>query len=442
MGGENTAGATIYFGQIDTNLYMNQENLKTTEQNQKYIHTEISYDAANNSALFKYNDNNYYPHAISIVKIGNNEILLVVETRTERTSTNDILYLCVKLIGGSNESSISKYIDIANQQSSVSNLVVFSSSDLFGGVDKTEVKGKIISSPNSGKIFTCLLESPVDVLQSSFNKLANLTTMTNYGVLFYNIHLDMTLATNVYLKRSTLQTIMDCQPATGDDMKNMENVNANGIISRETLFSNTLVLLTVLGLLLGTYVMIFEDIFKFLIVDFMKTEDTGLLSKDGKMSMNFTILYWYVVFISIAITLIISSLTNHVSHHMVAGLVLIIFIFLSNYLYRYRISDNLRLTIGESPNLLTAIQNFINVNERYMKYLKILFIVISFFLYIYCYYNILSHTEIGILEMALILYFLCMAVCYYISTSNPLTMLVLFAIGLIFIFLMLMRLFF
>ena len=274
------AKLNLYFNPIKPTLYMSKSSIFTIGGvNRKYIKATLSNDATNNSAIVKYDDTNYFPESFIFycVDVANNSYMFVIETRKDRAiSSENCLFLCfpVTLNHNAETSTLSEYLKAISVDTpksiklELSEVMKNDANGYFTGFDVNYVyvsNNSITVSADTALLSGLTNKLNLDNLYSGIN-----STKTDKSV-------------NAILKQSELQTIMDCQAATGDDMADMENVNVNATISREQLMSNTVVMILMFAGIIFFIFSIFDNLMYslFSIIDVLNKYNITVL-KDEK----------------------------------------------------------------------------------------------------------------------------------------------------------------
>jgi hypothetical protein len=335
--------AQVYYSVFDSILYTNNKNIIIDDDSKKkYAKIEFSYDAGNNNAFLKYNDTNYFPHSITITSRGTEkEYLCVIECRFDRKTANkDIMYIVFNVDVDetlSEVTSLSKLAKSLKNTEAQQEVVNFKSVDIID--DENLVKGELAIHSATNTI-TCSLNGIIKIKDSlGFTESPLITTICP------NILLDSVDDMPVIFKKTTLYSVMDCEPIDGEDMSQMKKTNVNELISQEDVLNKTVILFVIFAGIIGIISVFFDTLYDIFVIRFMidaKIEGTGKLPIAG---VN---LYWLMLALVFSMSLIGFSLKTNTNQHMIAGIAVGGVFLLFNTLYSYSKKYNPNTAVGDS----------------------------------------------------------------------------------------------
>lgn len=335
--------AQVYYSVFDSILYVNNKNVIIDDDTKKkYVKIEFSHDAGNNNAFLKYNDVNYFPHSITITSRGTDkEYLCVVECRFDRkNATKDIMYIAFNLevnAALSEITSVSKLVRALKNTEAQQDVVNFKSVDIID--DDKLVKGQL-SIHSQTNTMTCVLADTIQIKESlGFSEAMSIT------VLCPNILFDSVDDMPVTFKKTSLYSVMDCEPIDGEDMKKMKNTNVNELLSQEEVLNKTVILFIIFAGIIGVISVFFDTLYDVFVIEFMFGAE---IMRAGKLPIAGANLYWLVLALVFSMSLIGFSLKNNTNQHMIAGIAVGAVFVLFNTLFSYSKKYNQTTEIGDS----------------------------------------------------------------------------------------------
>lgn len=335
--------AQVYYSVFESILYVNNKNIIIDDDTKKkYVKIEFSYDAGNNNAFLKYNDVNYFPHSITISGQGTDkEYLCVIECRFDRkNASKDIMYVAFKLEVNnllSETTSLSKLAKSLQNTELQQDVVNLKSVDIID--DDKMIKGQLAIDSDTNTI-TCLLSEPIQIKHS-----LGFSDIIPIARLCPNILFDSVDDIPVTFKKTTLYSVMDCEPIDGEDMKQMRNTNMNELLTQEEVLNKTVILFIVFAGIIGVLSIFFDTLYDVFVVQFMIHSG---IEHSGKLPIAGVNLYWLILALAFSMSLIGFSLKNNTNQHMIAGIAIGAIFVLFNTLFSYSKKYNPNTAIGDS----------------------------------------------------------------------------------------------
>ena len=365
------ARLNLYFNPLEPKLYMSSASILTI-QNQKYIKATLSNDATNNSAIVKYDDTNYFPESFLFynVDVANNQYMFVIETRKDRaSSTDNVIFLCfpVSFNVSLTQTSLSDFLEAISKNTAkkvtleISEIMKNDDTGYFTGVDDKYV----------------YVSNNTITVKATPAMVSGLTDKMTFNTLYNGLNTNrLETSVNTVLKESTLQTIMDCEAATGDDMTDTQYVNVNATITREQLMSNTLTMIFMFAGIIFIIISVFDNLMYslFSIIDFLHKYKTVLKNDENKYLLGLCSLLFGYLFITTATFMLIFSVRSDEGSFLWGALVLYGLYALLYFLYKGRNGEfhvnGKKITVDEE--ILKGLFGLFTFRDEHIKFRRII----------------------------------------------------------------------